>query len=249
MAAPITLLEMRTRARSLSNMETASPSSFVQNSEMNQWINDGIKVLYDKLVHARGEDYYCVESAVIPLVSGVSNYALPIVDKSGVSAPFYQLLEVVCTNGSDYFRMMRFQRGETADAMNTHSFGYGFGTIPTAMNLRFRLGTNYIEIRPTPAVTGWGFIVYYVPICPTLVADIDTFDGIDGFEDFAVLWAAIRALTKEESDTSALVSQFSLIDQRIGKMAPNRDSSQTRRISDTRQDSAGVWSRRLRGQW
>jgi hypothetical protein len=230
-------------------METASPNSFVQNSEFNQWINDGIKILYDKLVHARGEDYYCVESAVIPLVSGIATYALPTVDKLGNVAPFYQLLEVICTDGSNYFRIMRFQRGETADAMNTHSFGYGFGTIPTAMSLRFRLGTNYIEIRPTPAVMGWGFYLEYVPTCPTLVADIDTFDGINGFEDFPVVWAAIRALTKEESDTSALTMQLKMIDDRIGKMAPNRDSSQTRRIADTRQDSAGVWSRRLRGQW
>lgn len=224
----------------MANMETPAASSFVTDDEINQWLNDGIKQLYDKLIHARGEDYWSTSSST-PFVSGTALYSLP--------TDFYQLLEVVADDGGqNYFRVMRFQRGETANVMNQHAFGFTYGTVPTALDLRFRLGTNYIEFRPTPNFTGWNFTLYYVPIVNELKTDGSTINGVHGWEDYAVIWAAIRCLTKEESDTAGLVAQLKLLDQRIGQMAPNRDSSQNRRVSDTRMDSAGNgWPRRIRG--
>lgn len=72
----------------------------------------------------------------------------------------------------------------------------------------------------------------YIPVMPALTQDSDTFDGINGWEEFIVIDAAIKALIKEESDVSTLMAQKAAIVRRINECAPNRDAGMPDRVTD-----------------
>jgi hypothetical protein len=83
-----------------------------------------------------------------------------------------------------------------------------------------------------PSQPGYTVTLRYTPAPPTLTLDADTFDGIAGFEQWAVLDAAIKALTKEESDVSVLLAQRAMKEQEIARLAPTRDAQFPDRVID-----------------
>lgn len=69
----------------------------------------------------------------------------------------------------------------------------------------------------------------YVPVPTDLSADGDTLDGINGWDEFVVLTAAIDIKNKKEDDASALIRKRAELQQRIESMAP-RDEGSPRHI-------------------
>jgi uncharacterized protein YdcH (DUF465 family) len=67
-----------------------------------------------------------------------------------------------------------------------------------------------------------------------LLADTDIIDGVSGWTEYIIVDAAIKALHKEESDTTALMAQKMALKQRIEETAMNRDAGQPDAISNTR---------------
>ena len=80
--------------------------------------------------------------------------------------------------------------------------------------------------------SGQSFTVQYVPSCPLLVYDTDTFDGVNGWEEYIVVDVAIKALTKEESSTQELEAAKMALLKRIESSAPNRDAGMSGRVTD-----------------
>lgn len=74
--------------------------------------------------------------------------------------------------------------------------------------------------------------VLYVPTPPRLVADSDTFDGFGGWEEFAIVDAAMKCLEKRDEDASPLMARKLRMEQRIEAMAPNRDAFMPGRRQD-----------------
>jgi hypothetical protein len=79
---------------------------------------------------------------------------------------------------------------------------------------------------------GTQFTLYYIPACPVLASDSDTFDGVNGWDEYIVIDAAIKAKVKEESDISELMAAKSAIMKRIEDSAPNRDAGMGGRVVD-----------------
>jgi hypothetical protein len=59
-----------------------------------------------------------------------------------------------------------------------------------------------------------------------------TYDGINGWEEYAVVWAAIKCLAKEESDTSAQERQLGRLRMRLEEMAEERDIGEPETVTD-----------------
>lgn len=57
-------------------------------------------------------------------------------------------------------------------------------------------------------------------------------DGVNGWEEYIVVDAAMKCLQKEESDVSVLMAEKSALKQRIEAMASNRDAGKPERITD-----------------
>lgn len=84
-------------------------------------------------------------------------------------------------------------------------------------------------ISPTAGRTVW---MYYIPMMTPLVDDSDTFDGINGWDEYIVIDAARKMMQKEESDTSELILEKQNFIKRINDSAPNRDASRPERVTD-----------------
>lgn len=226
MAASVTLASMLTRARRLAQMEGGT--TFVTDAEVEQWLNDGLRDLYDLLIAARGEDYYAV-SAAVTYSALIDGWALP--------AAFYRAMEVVLYDGSTYYSAPRAEVADLARSWNVHANG---GASSLA-DCSYRLTETEIELMPMPAAKTTTVVnLYYLPTLTT-VGTGGSFDGINGWEEYAVLSAAIRMLKKEGTldIAQALEVERARIEQRIGRLASTRDAGRPKRIADTRRDWAG----------
>lgn len=237
MAAPQTLDDMRTRVRELANMETQAASGFVTDAELGRRLNEALKGLYDMLVEARGQEYY-VKDTTFNLSPGINDYDLP--------ADFYEGASVVASNGSWSYQLrtwemqelaaMKSLSAQTSGAIYSLRYRYKGPDIPAGIN------DNRITFYPTPS-TAFTITVWYIPAMTELVLGTDTFNGVNGWEQWAVLTAAIDILNKEESDTAALMTERAMVEARIRKLAGNQDAGRASRITDVRGDwfSLSLW--------
>lgn len=65
----------------------------------------------------------------------------------------------------------------------------------------------------------------YVPVPTDLADDTDELDGINGWDEFIVLTAAIDIKNKKEDDASALIRKRNEVQARMEKMAPRDEGS------------------------
>lgn len=224
MAATVTLASMLARARRLAQMEGGSASAFVTDAEAEQWLNDGLRDLYDLLVAARGEDYYAI-TASVSYSALIDGWALP--------ADFYRMLELVAYDGSQYVSVPRGELANRAGALNIAQNSGG-----SIHNTEYLLLDGEITLQPVPSnKTAVSLRLYYLPAMTT-VGSGGSFDGINGWEEYAVLSAAIRMLEKEGTldIAQALEVERARLEERIGRLASTRDAGRPKRIADTRRD-------------
>jgi len=220
MAAPVPLSTMRTAVRELAN-EEATQYDFIPVAELDRRINEAIHELYDLLIECRGQEYY-VRQHNITTAASTASYSLP--------ADFYQLIGIILDDGSNVVDVYPWSPGDIARLYQLQRSG-GSSIYST----RYRLQKDNLELRPCPTAA-WTLTMRYVPVCPTLIDAADTFDGINGWEKWAYLRAALDVLTKGENDTAAIQQQLAAMSARIKAHAGNRDSGQPDVIVDTRHD-------------
>lgn len=247
-AVPVPTGEQSLGAIRLKAMQRADRvnSNFVTLTEWNSYINQSLFELYDLLVTLY-EDLYVAPP--IQFVADGSTYLYPLPNGSNsfmsgintaqtfIPRPFYKLLgvDLALNNATNaYVTINKFQFSDRNKFVypNTSSTIYG------VFNLQYRLlGNNQIEFIPTPSA-GQGIRLWYIPRVSELLQDTDTTDvGISGWVEYIIVKAAYYALTKEESDTSALVMQLAALQKRIEETASNRDAGLPDKISDARSNN------------
>jgi len=194
-------------------------SGFIQNDELISYINNSYAELYDLLVGAYGNDYYSKEYQFS--TNGNSNeYALP--------KDFYKLLGVdyiISPNG--VLTLKPYQLNER----NRYQNGTYWSALVGVYGPRYRITSNNIHFAPNPD-GAYNIKLIYVPVCPTLKLETDRLDGVNGWEEYIIIDAAIKMLQKEESDITVLAAQKGAITARINLMAENRDAGQSFRVTD-----------------
>lgn len=215
MAKTVTLLNLRTQAQQRSNMEN---SGFITTAEWNTMINSSCDELYDLLIAAYVE--YFLSTSTISVLSGTDTYPLP--------ADFYKLVgvDLVLDSNGNAVSLKPFQFGER----NSFLFTPTWNTVG-ASYLRYHLQGANVRFVPIPN-TAQTVKLWYAPARANLVLDADTFDGVDGWEEYAVLDVAIKALLKEESDASALMIQKEAMRKRIEQLVNDRDIGAPSRVTD-----------------
>lgn len=216
MARTITLLQLKTQSRLRADKVG---SGFIQNDELVSYINSSACELYDLLVGAYGNDYF-LDSHTFSTVNNTSDYDLP--------ADFYKMAGIDYLIGpQEALTLKPYQFNER----NRYRIGTYWNAIVGAGGPRYKLNPTTISFLPVPDGV-YNMELWYVPSCPKLVSDSDTFDGVNGWEEFIIIDAAIKMLQKEESDTSLLEKQKMAIIGRINQMAENRDAGQSFRVTD-----------------
>lgn len=207
-----TLSELRSRARKRANMEN---STFVSDSEFNEYINYSVSELRDIIISKAGDDYFAA-STDFSLLANTESYALP--------ADFYKVLWCDL-KGEDghFYKMKRFEQSEK----NNNSLSRL--VVP---DIRYRLRGDNLVVTPFSSVGGRIIRLWYVPLLPELSLDTDLLIGFNGWDEYIIVRAAIMALDKEEQDTRALAMRLEQLRLRVEAMAENRDQGQPMRIQD-----------------
>lgn len=259
MAAPTkTLLQLRTLARQLSDMTN---STFVTDEEMDTYINLGLQELHDLFAEAMGQEFF-LKTYEITLSPPTNVYDLPDdfhllrgVDYS--QSPFPS---ATTTSGTDPLTTTTYQviTEEKRDAFPLLPYMFSerhhWGEEPESRlrkpAMRFRVFTENVRtlvtsgmeevsdtteplhrIRFSPIQSGYA-LIWYIPVAPTLAENTDTVVGFHGYEEYPALYAAMRALIKEESDASGVATMLLSMQARIRKMAGVRDVGHPERVQD-----------------
>lgn len=214
MARSRTLAEMRSDVRLRADLVG---NGFVTDSEINEYVNQSLAELYDRLVGARGMEYYAAEQ-VITTTSGVERYALP--------ATHYETLYMELEYAGQRYRLGSYslhERARLLDQAITPAAG-----VPRA----FRVIAGDLSFLPVPDST-YTIRHMYAPACPRLVADGDSFDGVNGWEEYAIWRAVAYVRGKEDLDVSIAIAYVDRLGKRIDELAAFRAQQTTERITDT----------------
>ena len=106
-------------------------------------------------------------------------------------------------------------------------------------NILYRIiGTQFLKLIPTPNIANLKFKLWYIPTYTALVNDSDTFDGINGWEEYVILDVVIKMLAKQQQDTTAWDMGKAAMLKRIEAMSPTRDVGTPQRVSDSVQGTS-----------
>lgn len=209
-----TLATLRTRVRQQADMVG---SEFVSDTEIDTYLNQGWRELYGILV-TRSEDYFMADPVEFTLTSSDAG-------KKAVAADFFKLSGADKQIGSRWIALKPFMFSERN---REGGLERGYST-----NLRYRLLGSKLHFSPADLAIGT-FRYWYIPSPATMDSDDDTIDGVNGWEEYAVLHATIKCLQKEESDASLFLAQKQQLRMEIEAQAVNRDEGSPERIQDVR---------------
>lgn len=215
-----TLLQLRTESRQRADMEN---STFVTDSELNNYINNSISELHDILIQAYDGDYY-INEITFQTSSNQESYELSTIIPAD---DFYKLRGVDAKlNNSEWFTLQPFSFNERNRRQN-----FGAWRYLGISNVRYRIVGSTIRFTPVPddniEVRMW-----YIPTAVELTADTDTLKDLNNFSEYIIVDAAIKMLQKEESDVSVLMAQKADLKRRIEEAANNRDAGMGESVSD-----------------
>lgn len=217
-------------------------SNFVTMSEWDSYINQSYFELYDMLTTVY-EDYYLAEPFIFITDGSTSNYPLPngvITDiNNDVGRPLYKLMGVdlgLANNDNAWITVKKFDFIQR----NRYIYPNITSTYMGVFNMRYRMMGDKLHMIPTPSA-GQYVKIWYIPRMERLLKDTDMLHGINGWSEYVIVDAAIKALQKEESDVTVLMAQKQALIDRIQSSAMNRDAGQPDTISSTRSDTSGSW--------
>lgn len=237
-------------------------SNFVTDAELNTYINLGLQELHDLFAEAMGQEFFLktYEITLSPptnvydlpddfhLLRGVDYSQTPFPTSTrvveGISFTGTYTHDVILEEKRDAFPILPYMFSER------HTWGEEPESRLRRPPMRFRVFTENVSfflegevldnpsgiypqhrIRFTPIQSGYA-LVWYIPIAPFLSADTDTVTGFHGYEEYPALYAAMRALIKEESDASGVATMLASMQSRIRKMAGVRDVGHPERVQD-----------------
>ncbi len=221
MARARTLTSMMTDVRYRADMVN---DGHVTDTMLTLWINQGLAELWDYLCKRYPDRYYSTSTFVT--VSGTRAYAVP--------ANFYQIrgLDLQIQGQEIPVPSLTFQERVGPGTGNV----LGYYGVP---DLRYSVRYNdtlagmavYLDPPPTSALT---FLLHYIRNIPLLAVGADTFDGVAGWEDFAVEYARALALERSEQDSTPAHAALARVKARINEMASLTDAAEQPKIADVR---------------
>ncbi len=202
---PTTLATLRTRSQQRADMESFGG---VATSEWTTYINEAYAELWDLVVAACGDHF--VSSADFTVTSA-GTITLP--------ADCYKIVGVDADPGTDNERPVR---------------QFDWASRNRQSGVRYRVMGSLIYLEPSRDAAG-SYRLWYTPGHTALSGESDAISTLlERWEEYIVMGAAIRALTKKELDSSAIERARAGMVARISGMATFRDESQGGSVSDVK---------------
>lgn len=238
MARTRTLTNLIADVRSRADQASAGGNSFIQDSEITEWLNQAWAELYDALI-ATSEDYY-LTAVFFNTTGGTDSYAFSTIG----ATDFYKAKGVdVLLGGTQYATARRFNFQER----NDFQVNSGVWSGPNTNDIRYAIWANSIVMRPVPPGT-FTVRLWYHPVAARMVLGSDTIDGVDGWELFVVDFAAKKCAHKDNDGELAAALNDDVEKQRarILSRASTRHPGQAPKVAINR---GRAWSPGLRNRW
>lgn len=249
MARTRQLSDLRNDAYKLADVE--NDTARFPNADVNELINQGIARVYDMLISGGGAGAYYEKPATITTDGINTTYVLPA-DFLRLQHIQVNLSNTAGTNGDTNQGLEPYLLSElpllssSSPAWIGQPFAYRIrgGSSSITNSTQGTIPTQYaIDLRPLPAANML-VSIWYIPSCPRLVNDTDTFDGIDGYELYAVAHAAKWMRYKDDLPVDHLLQLQKELKERIDSMAPHRDA-RPQRVTDVRR----TWRNKHYRRW
>jgi hypothetical protein len=232
MARTKTLTQLLTAVRTRGDWEN---SADITDAILTEFLNEGIAELWDILV-GKWADYYATAAAV-----ATSVIVAPYSDTIALPTTFYKLrkLELLTSGTADTVNAV-YTRLRPHDLESSHQFAGG-----DTRHYRYRIQGSAIRLVPWPTRLE-AFRLTFVPYATELVSGADTFDGINGYEAFAVQLALRRALARQDLPTDQVDAEIARLTLRVRTAADSRDAAEPfylnpRGPSDNDDDDGELW--------
>lgn len=170
--------------------------AFVADSEWDAFIQSSYLELYGNIVTHFGNDYF--------VQSPASGYTF-VTD--GVNQ-FFAL-------PSDFFKLL----GVDLQILSAQQ-----AWVPLKA-FAFQDRNRYSAFNGQTPYAGQTMRLLYVPRATIPLVNTDTVDGVNGWEEFIVIDACIKALAKEESDVSVFIARREKMEQRLASEIESRDAT------------------------
>jgi hypothetical protein len=194
--------------------------------EFNEYINTALKELYDILIQKYGAQFFVNPTpATIPVLANVDTYALP---KDCYKVAGVEVSLNLINNTWVTIRPFNFNE------RNRYNWAPMAWNIFGVANVRYNILGSYIKFTPGPIIPTTYVRIWYSPVFVELVNDTDTLDNptycplisTNGWDNYAVIKAAILAKIKEEGDITELMAELNAQMQRIEDTAGTRDEAE-----------------------
>lgn len=219
MADTITMVQFIAKIRHLGGFETVDEANaFITDANIEERGNANLRKVYLALVRARGHEYFRAFRD-ITTEPGSSTYAL------GVS--MLELLSVSRYVGGEWEPLLDFNESERHDYDDWSSSRYGDP-------IRFQLRGSNIELQPTPR-TAETIRISYVPSFTNITkSGGETFDGVAGFEEWAVWETLAEFQAKDSADWTLSMNKAAWWSSEVESMAGKRNAGMPKRIQRVR---------------
>lgn len=213
--AGLTLQDLIDSSRARADMVN---SDYILDAEWTDYINEGGSELHDILLSS---DPSCIiNKSTINTNGSTESYALP--------ADFYKVMGVYYLQGGTRYYLTR---------TDFHGLGMGNESVMIGVSgngqFQYALVGDKIYFYPIPTSLGPVELWYY-PAYVRLASTTDTVDYpvVNGWEQFIILTAVIKAKMKEESDIQAELTEKAELKKRITTMATARDNFNAPQVRD-----------------
>lgn len=225
MAYSVSLVTIRTEAYQRCALEYGTQITI---PEANTYINNSGAELNDLLAQACGEKYVMSEAA-FSTVAAKDKYSFAV----DCGAPDFMALQGLDQQiGGRWLKLKDYKFAER----ELYQFPYN-----ASGRFAYRFQGANLVLSPTPTVVV-SLKLYYTPTWKVLVADTDTFDMIDGWQEYIVVDFCIKALTKLDQPCEVFMKQKGDMLDRINKMKLMRDTSSPPRMIDVNDFDAMPYS-------
>lgn len=236
MARLVSLTTLQARVKQRANVEVASNSALYTTAELTDSINEGLAKLYDLIIAQQDQPYY-LSSAVFNTVNGTDVYKIGAGQLINI-ADFYKAKGLDVSFGQQIVISARpFMWSERNRFKWYPGWIYSqpvfYQLTGKASGAVVNAGTDSIKLIPMPNGQ-FNCTLWYYPTLAPLILGGDQFDGINGFEEHAVLDAAIKLLTKQErfDHANLLMARQQQEEQRIMSMLMTHDAENPQRVQD-----------------
>ncbi|MCP3681254.1 MAG: hypothetical protein GY861_01060 [bacterium] len=220
MAKTVTLTTLRTKVR---NRTDTNNDPNIEDTYLDDFLNQGLAELRDKLYRAFGETYLR-QRTTISLVSGQAEYDLDTLITTFYILDGVDMLDTGTGSATTdvWFPMDRWDDNDRTGVISYNKY-----------SVRYQLEDKKLILDYPPDNSTDKMRVVWRPYHSDLSTGSDTVDGYNGYEDYAVLYASILVKDRQESDSTVLQSLFAKLAGELDEKAAMRDRANPEKIVDT----------------